>query len=196
MRHILTAILGVLCVAVPQLRAADTPSPTRIPKPFVTQMACSTLDMYPTILAATGAVATYQIQPLDGISLPPLFERKTESRSRPIPFWSNVRNHSSHAALLDWPYKLHPNPAAGRARRGGNAEATLPAVLLYDISKDPTEINTLTAPEPERVAKMTAALEAWKASVERSFSGADYATAPRKRSRPSTNPVRLRRDTQ
>ena len=154
--------------------------PARIPKPFVTQMACSTLDMYPTILAATGAVATNQIQPLDGISLLPLFERQTESRARPIPFWSNVRNHNSHAALLDWPYKLHTNPAAGRARRGGNAEATLPAVLLYDISKDPTETNNLAAPEPGRVAKMTAALEAWKASVEKSFAGADYATTPRK----------------
>jgi arylsulfatase A-like enzyme len=136
--------------------------------------------MYPTVLAATGVVATNQIQPLDGISLLPLFERKTESRAKPIPFWSNVRNHNSHAALLDWPYKLHTNPAAGRAPRGGNAEATLPVVLLYDVSKDPTETNNIAATQPERVAKMTAALEAWKESVEKSFAGADYATTPRK----------------
>jgi len=154
--------------------------PARIPKPFATQMPCSTLDMYPTLLEATGTVATNPIQPLDGISLLPLFDRQTESRSKPIPFWSNVRNHNSHAALLDWPYKLHTNPVARRAQKGQNVGAKLPAVLLYDVSKDPKETTDLAGQEPERVLKMTALLEAWKASVEKSLAGADYAAAPRK----------------
>jgi hypothetical protein len=47
-------------------------------------------------------------------------------------------------------------------------------VLLYDLSKDPKETTDLAAEQPERVAKMTAALAAWKASVEKSLAGADY----------------------
>jgi len=154
--------------------------PARIAKPFVSETPCSTLDMYPTILEATGAVAKNQIQPLDGISLLPLFDRKTESRAKAIPFWSNARSHGSHAALLDWPYKLHTNPVAARNQKGKKGGEALPAVLLYDVFKDPKETTDLAAQEPERVAKMTAALEAWKASVEKSLAGADYALTPGK----------------
>ena len=154
--------------------------PARIAKPFVSEMPCSTLDMYPTILEATGAVAKDQVQPLDGISLIPLFDRQMKSRSKPIPFWSNVRSHDSHAALLDWPFKLHVKPVAGRNPKGKNSGAALPAVLLYDVSKDPKETNDLAAQQPERVSKMTAALGAWKGSVGRSFAGADYKPAPGK----------------
>jgi arylsulfatase A-like enzyme len=148
--------------------------PARIPKPFVSEMPCSTSDIYPTILEATGAVVKNQIQPLDGISLLPLFDRNTESRPKPIAFWSNARSPQSHAALLDWPYKLHTNPGAGRSRKGQKGDETLPTVLLFDVSKDPKETTDLAAQQPERVAKMTAACEAWKASVEKSLAGADY----------------------
>ncbi len=154
--------------------------PARIAKPFVSEAPCSTLDIYPTILEATGAVAQNQIQPLDGISLLPLFDRQTESRSKPIPFWSNVRSHDSHAALLDWPFKLHVKPVTGRKAKGKNTGAALPTVLLYDVSKDPKETTDLAAQEPGRVERMTAVLDTWKASVVRSLAGADYKPAPGK----------------
>lgn len=150
--------------------------PARIAKPFISETPCSTLDIYPTVLAATGAVAQHQIQPLDGLSLLPLFDRKTESRTKPIPFWNHL-GKPGHAALLDWPYKLHTDAVAGRGKKGGD---TFAAVQLYDVSKDPKEAADLAAQQPERVAKMTAALVAWKASVEKSLSGADYPTAPGK----------------
>ncbi|MCH5377957.1 MAG: sulfatase-like hydrolase/transferase [Planctomycetes bacterium] len=148
--------------------------PARIAQPFVTQMPCSTSDIYPTVLEAAGATAPNQIQPLDGISLLPLFDRKTESRPVPIAFWANARGPNSHAALLDWPYKLHTNPGAGRGRWGGKDDAAIPRVLLYDVSQDPKETTDLAANEPERVARMTATLATWKASVEKSLAGADY----------------------
>ncbi len=147
--------------------------PSRIPKPFVSETPCSTLDIYPTVLEATGAVAQNQIQPLDGLSLLPLFDRKTESRTKVIPFWSRAGN-PGHAALLDWPYKLHTNPRTGRARGGKNDGEALPGVLLFDVSRDPKETTDIAAQEPERVARMTAVLAAWKESVERSLTGADY----------------------
>jgi arylsulfatase A-like enzyme len=154
--------------------------PARIARPFVSETPCSTLDIYPTVLEATGAVAQNQIQPLDGISLLPVFDRKTESRPKAIPFWNHAGKQPGHAALLDWPYKLHTNPVANRNQKGKNSGAALPAVLLYDVSKDPKETTDLAAQEAGRVANMTAALEAWKASVERSLAGADYAPTPRK----------------
>jgi arylsulfatase A-like enzyme len=148
--------------------------PARIHKPFISETPCSTLDMYPTILEATGAVAQNQIQPIDGVSLIPLFDGKTDTRAKPIPFWIHVGAQPAHAAWLDWPYKLHTNPA-GEGKKGA-ATASLP--LLYDVSKDPKETTDLAAKEPERVAQMTAALEAWKASVEKSLAGADYGGEP------------------
>jgi arylsulfatase A-like enzyme len=146
--------------------------PARIRKPFASEAPCSTFDIYSTVLAATGAAAQNQIQPLDGVNLLPLFDRQMDSRGKFIPFWADARRPAAHATLLDWPYKLHTNPVAGRGRKGGGE--TLPATLLYDVSKDPNETTDLAAQQPERVTKMTAALSAWKTSVEKSLAGADY----------------------
>ncbi len=147
--------------------------PARIAKPFTSEMPCSTLDIYPTVLAATGAVAQNQIQPLDGVSLLPLFDRKSEARRKPIPFWNHIGPQPGHAALLDWPYKLHTNPKALK-NENGKRDANLLQTVLYDVAKDPKETTDIAAQEPERVAKMSAALEAWKVSVESSLTGADY----------------------
>jgi len=146
--------------------------PARIAKPFTSDTPCSTLDIYPTVLAATGAVAQNQIQPLDGISLLPLFDRQTETRTKPIPFWNHAGKQPGHAALLDWPYKLHTDAVAGRSKKGSGGEVM--PMLLYDVSKDPNETTDLAGQDPERAAKMAAALATWKASVEKSLSGADY----------------------
>jgi arylsulfatase A-like enzyme len=148
--------------------------PARIPKPFASEVPCSTLDIYPTVLTAAGAVAQNQVQPLDGVSLIPLFDHKTEVRNKAIPFWNHSGKQPGHATLIDWPYKLHTNPVAGRDKKGKKGGDALPAMLLYDISKDPKETTDLAAQQPERVAQMTAALETWKTSVEKSLAGADY----------------------
>jgi arylsulfatase A-like enzyme len=147
--------------------------PARIPKPFVSEMPCSTLDIYPTVLAATGAVAAKQIQPLDGVNLLPLFDRQMTERSKAIPFVSQISRADSHAALLDWPYKLHTQAIDAKDRKGRKNLPTAP-VLLYDVSKDPNETTDLAAKQPGLVVKMSAELGAWKASVEKSLAGADY----------------------
>jgi len=149
--------------------------PARISKPFISGLPCSTLDMYPTILAATGAAAPKQIQPLDGVNLLPLFDQQMTKREKPIPFVARINQPNSHATLLDWPYKLHIDASAARGKKGVSGGDVKP-VLLYDVSNDPKETTDLAAQQPERVAKMTAALVAWKASVEKSLAGADYDT--------------------
>jgi arylsulfatase A-like enzyme len=148
--------------------------PARIPRPFVSATPCSTLDIYPTLLAATGAVAAKQVQPLDGVSLLPLFDRQTEARAKPIPFWNRAGPQPGHAAWLEWPYKLHTDAREGRDRQGKKGLAPQRAPLLYDVAQDPRETTDLAAQQPALVARLVAALEAWKASVENSLAGADY----------------------
>jgi arylsulfatase A-like enzyme len=147
--------------------------PARIPKPFASDVPSSTLDIYPTVLAATGAVAPKQIAPLDGVNLLPLFDRQMTERGKAIPFWADARRPTAHATLLDWPYKLHTDATAGRGKKGSTVGGEVKPVLLFDVSKDANETTDLAAQQPERVAKMTAALAAWKASVEKSLAGAD-----------------------
>lgn len=147
--------------------------PARIPKPLVSDVPCSTLDIYPTVLGATGAEAVHQVEPLDGINLLPLFDGQMTERGKALPFVAQINRPGSHAALLEWPYKLHTDAAAGRGRRNQDNQS-LPPVLLYDVSKDPNETTDLAAQEPERVAKMTAELAAWKESVQKSLAGDDY----------------------
>ena len=150
--------------------------PARIPKPFASDMPCSTLDIYQTVLAATGAKAEKQIQPLDGINLLPLFDGKMDARGKALPFVAAINRPNSHAALLDWPYKLHTDPVGAGGKKGGVSGPVEP-VMLFDVSKDPKETTNLAAQQPERVEKMTAQLAAWKSSVEKSLGGADYGSA-------------------
>lgn len=149
--------------------------PARIPKPVVSGLPCSTLDIYPTILAATGAAAPKQVQPLDGVNLLPLFDQRMTARGKAIPFIADARRDNAHATLLDWPFKLHTQPIAtdGKGKKGRPSGDAAP-VLLYDVSKDPKETTNLAAQQPDRVAKMSAELAAWKTSVAKSLAGADY----------------------
>lgn len=161
--------------------------PARISKPFSSDVPCSTLDMFPTILAATGTTASNQILPLDGIDLLPVFDRQSESRSKAIPFWAHGQSGAGHATLIDWPYKLHIQPAKAKSRKG---EATfdnniLPRTLLYDVSEDPKETVDLANQHPDRVAAMTTALKEWQASVDNSLAGNDYPLSSQGQSPPA-----------
>jgi len=144
----------------------------------------STLDIFPTVLAAAGVTAKHPIEPLDGIDLLPLFDGRISRRARPMPFWDLVPKHGpkgrkieevglqpGHAVWFDWPFKLHRNAVTDRAYRGSD---DLPAALLYNIETDPKETKDLAAQEPERVKRMTAELDTGKESVQRSIAGHDY----------------------
>jgi len=149
--------------------------PARITKPFVSETPCCTVDIYPTVLAATRAVAKNQIQPLDGSSLLPLIDQQSQLQSKPYFFWKRTNGQPNHVAMLQWPYKLHVNAAPDRKEKAkGKRQDSSVQTLLYDVSKDANETQNLATQKLEIVAKMTEAIEAWKASVEASLSGADY----------------------
>jgi len=69
-----------------------------------------------------------------------------------------------HAAMLDWPWKLHRI-----GRRTGAARFE-----LYDLADDPEEARNVAPEHPKRVTSMTAELEKWQVSVVGSLNGADY----------------------
>ena len=158
--------------------------PARIGAPFTSKVPVSTLDIYPTVLAAVGVTAPNQVQPLDGLNVLPLLDRKMTARTKPMPFFDTVPRHGpkgrkisevglqpGHAVWFDYPWKFHRNAVLDRPHRGSDL---LPPILLYNIEQDPNEATDLSAQQPERVARMKAELEAWKESVARSLAGADY----------------------
>ena len=63
--------------------------PAKIPQPRTTQMRCNTYDIYPTVMEIIGAKIAGQA-PLDGVSLVPLIDGKSEERSAPMGFWDYV----------------------------------------------------------------------------------------------------------
>ncbi len=148
--------------------------PARIPQPFVSDVPCSTLDIYQTVLAATGAKAEKQVQPLDGINLLPLFDGKMTERGKAIPFVARLNQENSHAALLDWPYKLHVGAVKSKGKLDGNSGQPVAPMLLYDVSQDPNETTDLAAQQPAIVARMNEELAAWRASALKSLAGDDY----------------------
>lgn len=164
----------------------------KVRKPASTEIPCCTSDIYPTIIDILNLKVANQVEPIDGISLRPLIEGKMRQRPRPIAFWiypaggegknpsyidrdllkgtwrqfSNFRhpkprteNFAGHAALIDNRYKLH--------RVGADLE-------LYDLVADAAETKNLAGENPQIVAKMKTALDAWQASVEKSLAGQDY----------------------
>jgi arylsulfatase A-like enzyme len=60
--------------------------PARIKQPSVTNMRCSTCDIYPTLLQIAGVTVDDQ-PPQDGVSLVSLIDGKTTARQKPMGFW-------------------------------------------------------------------------------------------------------------
>ena len=80
-------------------------------------------------------------------------------------------HYQGHAALLDWPYKIHI--IAHRKKKAVTYE-------FYNLEKDPMEQYNLTKSESEIFTKMKKALAVWQASVINSLNGNDYKNSPTK----------------
>jgi arylsulfatase A-like enzyme len=126
-------------------------------QPRVTDYPASTMDLFPTVADILDMPEEVFVQPVDGISLRPLFSGPLPERTRPIPFRYGVR-----AALVDNRYKLLTN------------DLRKDDFQLYDLESDPAESVDLSDQQPERFARMKQQLLAWNESVEASFAGRDY----------------------
>jgi arylsulfatase A-like enzyme len=62
--------------------------PARITRPRITNIPCTTCDIFPTLLEVVG-VRPDARRPLDGVSLVPLLDGRIKSRPKPIGFWDH-----------------------------------------------------------------------------------------------------------
>lgn len=126
-------------------------------KARVTQHPACVVDLFPTVADIVGLPDSSFIQPVDGVSLKPLFDGETGSREKPIFF-----RYGAKTAFVDNQYKLVANDL-----KAGPFE-------LYDLESDAQETKDLSAEKPELMAKMKAAWQVWNESVDASFAGQDY----------------------
>jgi arylsulfatase A-like enzyme len=107
----------------------------------------STLDLFPTLLAAAGAAPDGDTTtPLDGVDL--------------LPFLAGDRKTAPHETLF---WRSGPNGAV----RQGNYKLVFggDVVRLYDLEQDPKESHDLSATAADRVAALRKAWDAWNAQL-------------------------------
>ena len=133
------------------------------------------IDLMPTIVELAGAkypneFAGHAIEPMEGISLKPVFSGQPMERSQPIFF-----NHEDNRAVRDGQWKLVA--LAGKPWE------------LYDIQADRTELHDLAAQHPDRVASMSGQYELWakRTHVIAAGSGDSTGAAPKKKNRKKVN---------
>ena len=80
-----------------------------------------------------------------------------------FPKYTANSHQSGHAALIDWPLKIH----AIYSKKKTTWE-------LYDLSRDPMETKLLNELESKRFFRMQKQLTAWQKSVLKSHSGHDF----------------------
>lgn len=131
--------------------------PNKIKKPRVVTMPCSSLDYYATILDVLGFRMKGQPEPIDGVSLLPMFEKKMESRPMPIGF----QYRDDQLALVDNRYKII-------SVNGGES------YMLFDLIADPGEQNDLADKYPQIILSMKEKLLEWRKSTKDSCAGKDY----------------------
>lgn len=177
--------------------------PAVIQHPRTSTVACVTSDIFPTLLDLLDLPAPDPRRPLDGVSLKNLIVNQTMTeRPRPIGFWRYGNADGKNARYLDaetsrgtTPTTRNPaiqfqnfqHPVARTNNFGGVAAWTDnryklvvshrpkgAGTELYDLLADPREQHDLAARLPDVVRRMTAELEDWQRSVERSLAGADY----------------------
>jgi len=118
--------------------------PSRIEAGTTSARTAITIDLMPTILSLAGAGVPAG-HALDGVDLSAVLLEGAALPARPL-FWE----HHSVAAMRDGPWKL--------VRKGGKSS-------LFHLGRDPGEQEDLKERHPERLARMEAALDAWRADV-------------------------------
>jgi len=120
--------------------------PATIAPGGVSEQQCMTMDWSATMLDAAG-VAAHPDYPLDGQSLLPMLREPAKAFARPL-FWR--MNHRGQRAHRDGDWKY--------LRVDGND-------YLFNIPQDERERANLVRQQPERLAALRAAWEAWDASM-------------------------------
>ena len=169
--------------------------PARITKPSVSRVPANSSDILPTLLTLAGVDSPDR--PLDGISLVDLIDGTMTGRPLPMGFWKySAKNEKQNGFYLPEAHhhsehkpgqfiQNYKHPVAAKGPFGGEAawidgryklmvDGNDAKVSLYDVEADPSEQQDIADQHPGRAATMKEQLDAWRGSVERSLTGADY----------------------
>lgn len=142
--------------------------PSRVTRPAVTSMVCSTSDVFPTLVEAMGRRAQ-PAGPLDGISLLPLLDGKMRQRPSPLAFETQGDRRqtrgSPRLALIENRYKLLTD---------GTAEGE----MLYDVLADPRERINLAGSRPAVADVMRRQLLRWSEQCARDYGASGNVAKP------------------
>lgn len=131
--------------------------PKGIPTSRVTSYPACTMDVFSTLAQVAGIPNSVMLQPQDGTSLVPLFQKDVKRRETPIGF-----RHTGRAALIDNNYKLI------------TLNIKQDAFQLVDLETDPGEQHDIARERPDVARRMKATFRRWNQSVEASVAGQDY----------------------
>ncbi len=131
------------------------------------------IDVMPTLLDACGAEPIDNDRIIDGQSLLPLVTQSNPQWPDRTLFFQHNANHEplmySHFAARSQRYKLvqpYPNPRDQLLDIGEfDIAAQLDNLELYDIEKDPSEIDNLASSHPQVIATMMESYENWYRDV-------------------------------
>lgn len=130
--------------------------PEKIKQARKTSMPCVTYDYMPTILDALGIKHPESERVLDGVSLMPMIEGKTEKRNKAYGLMFQTR-----FVLANDQYKLI-------SYNKGNT------IRLFDMLSDKEEKFDIAGKHPEKLAVLFKEFKQWYASVKESFEGKEY----------------------
>jgi arylsulfatase A-like enzyme len=113
------------------------------------------MDMLPTFASYAGAKVPVDRE-VDGQSLAPVLEGKSEGWERTLYYWSDTELR----AVRKGPWKLHVRTNNQVDQPTGARDADPP--LLYHLDNDPSEQYDLAAARPEVVRELRALLDSHK----------------------------------
>lgn len=119
--------------------------PGQLPAGRVTEEFLTSLELFPTLLAAAGAPAPEGVQ-LDGFNMLPVLRGECAS-PRTSMFWQRRGDKAARVGSWKW-------------------VATAQSSGLFDLSHDPGESQDLSAKHPERRAELEAAFASWRAEMD------------------------------
>ena len=119
--------------------------PGRLPERAVSDAWLSTLDIFPTIVRATGAETPANVV-LDGFDMLPVLRGERPSEREAL-FWAFRDQAAARVGRWKWVDARH-----GRG--------------LFDLESDPTESRDLTAERPDILLQVRARYDAWLSEME------------------------------
>jgi len=125
--------------------------------PKVSPFPASTMDIFPTIVDILRLPKDNLLNPIDGISLMPIFHNEIGRRIKKIPF-----RYKDQGVLLDNNYKL-----IATSVKENEFE-------LFNLENDPIEAQNIAQEKPILFDQMKTEFKKWNQTVESSILGKDY----------------------